>query len=96
MNRPESKKLTLRILTLVLLLAAQGIGHAHQVDHVLPDDGYSCGICSLTTQHDDVVAENFNQSPVPLPGLKPLQKPARQLVSRITLTLRARSPPRSN
>lgn len=96
MNRPESKKLIPRILTLVLLLAAQGIGHAHQVDHVLPDDGYSCGICSLTTQHDDVVAENISHSPVPLPGLQPLQKPARQTAYLLNLTLRARSPPLSS
>lgn len=37
----------LRALLLILLLAVQAIGHAHQVDHFVNGDSGPCAICSV-------------------------------------------------
>lgn len=43
-NRPG---LTLRLLLLTLLLAAQGVAAAHAIDHFPADDGSLCTVCTV-------------------------------------------------
>lgn len=56
-------KTALRTLLLILLLAVQGLCHAHQVEHVLDGDGGFCGICSVTG-HDETVIVETSQSAI--------------------------------
>ena len=50
----------LKILLLTLLVAVQGLGHAHAVDHLVTDDSTFCSICSVTGPGDCAIVDSID------------------------------------
>ena len=66
-------KTALRTLLLILLLAVQGLCHAHQVEHVLDGDGGFCSICSVSGGDETAVVETGETTIAgPLPQIAPI------------------------
>lgn len=51
------KSTSLKVLLLALLLAAQALGHAHSVGHVLDGDNGYCSICSVTGHGGNAIVD---------------------------------------
>lgn len=84
MNDSHKPGLTIRILFLTVLLAAQGFVSAHGIDHVTLNDSSSCAVCALGSGLGDSAVEaigTFQATPgkavpvLPLNAFVPEQHP---------------------